>query len=104
MKTGKDVSLCTCIKCYLSSHAWHYQLKEYHLSSDTEGGGGREGEALFFFARSVMYISRTKNITIHSIQQAIALKAKMGHCVAVLRHRAICISALNACMAHFGPC
>lgn len=72
------------------------------------GKGGEESEfishfLLFFLLLRVMYISRTENFSINSIQQAIALEAKTGHCVEVLTHRAF-FSASNAYMAHFGPC
>lgn len=35
-----------------------------------------------------MYIFKNRELSINSIQQAIALEAKTGHCVEVLRHRA----------------
>lgn len=64
------------------------------MSSDTEGRErGEESEFItfpfiFFVAQSNVHFKNRENFSINSIQQAIALEAKMGHCVEVLRHRA----------------
>lgn len=51
-----------------------------------KGGKARYQIFFFFFAQSQVHFKNKENITIHSIQQAIALTAKTGHCVAVMRH------------------
>lgn len=58
VKTGKDVSLCTCIKCYLMSHAWHRQLKVHCFCPVILKG--RKAKYHFFVLLRVMYNSRTK--------------------------------------------
>jgi len=59
---------------------------------------------LLVFLLRVIYNSRTKGTSLVIVySRQFALYAKTRHFVAVLR-QSDRIWALNACMAHFGPC